>query len=77
MELITRRIIQELEGDDAKNLEAYATTGSPEYNKLVEIIRERLGLTSLEFNSLENLVKAIGLPKCKLCTHCFDGSSHF
>lgn len=77
MELITRRIIKELEGDDAKNLKAYATTGSPEYNKLVDIIRERLGLTSLEFNSLENLVKAIGLPKCKLCTHCFDGSSHF
>lgn len=77
MELITRRIIKEKEGDDTKNLTKYAKTGSPEYNYLVEKIRERLGLTSLEFNSLENIVKAIGLPKCKLCTHCFDGTSHF
>ena len=74
MELITRRIIGELEGDPNKNLERYATTDSPEYSRLVEIIRERLGLTSLRFNKLETLVKAIGLPKCKLCTHCFDGS---
>ncbi len=74
MELITRRIIGELEGDPNKNLERYATTDSPEYQRLVEIIRERLGLTTLRFNKLETLVKAIGLPKCKLCTHCFDGS---
>lgn len=77
MELITRRIIGELEGDPDKNLELYATTGSPEYERMVDIIRERFGLTSLKFNSLESLVKAIGLPKCKICTHCFDGSSHF
>lgn len=77
MELITRRIIKELEGDAGKNLEAYATTGSPEYERLVETIRQRLGLTSLRFNKLETLVKAIGLPKCKVCTHCFDGSSCF
>lgn len=77
MELITRRIIKELEGDAGKNLEAYATTGSPEYERLVETIRQRLGLNSLRFNKLETLVKAIGLPKCKVCTHCFDGSSCF
>lgn len=74
MELITRRLIGELEGDPNKNLEKYATTDSPEYNRLVEAIRQKLGLTSLRFNKLETLVKAIGLPKCKLCTHCFDGS---
>ncbi len=77
LELMTRRIIQELEGDHTKNLEKYATTGSPEYNKMVEMIRARFGLTSLKFNSTETLVEAIGLPKCKVCTHCFDGSSHF
>lgn len=77
LELITRRIIKELEGDENKNLDKYATTGSPEYEKMVEVIRERLGLSSLKFNTLETLVEAIGLPKCKLCTHCFDGSSHF
>ena len=77
LELITRRVIQELEGDPDKNLEKYAETGSPEYERMVDIIRKRFGLTSLRFNSLETLVKAIGLPKCKVCTHCFDGSSHF
>lgn len=77
MELVTRRIIKELEGDENKNLEKYATTGSPEYEKMVHIIAERFGLSSLKFNSLETLVEAIGLPKCKVCTHCFDGSSCF
>ena len=77
MELITRRVIQELEGNSDKNVEAYTKTGSPEYEKMVEVIRDRFGLTSLKFNPLETLVKSIGLPKCKLCTHCFDGSSCF
>ena len=77
LELITRRIIKELEGDENKNLEKYATTGSPEYNRMVEIMRERFDFTSLRFNTLETLVESIGLPKCKLCTHCFDGSSCF
>lgn len=77
LELIARRIIKELEGDENKNLEKYATTGSPEYERMVEIMRERFGFTSLRFNTLETLVESIGLPKCKLCTHCFDGSSCF
>ena len=77
LELITRRIIKELEGDADKNLDKYATTGSPEYEKMVSIIAERFGLTTLKFNTLETLVEAIGLPKCKICTHCFDGSSCF
>ena len=77
LELITRRVIEELEGDADKNLEKYATTGSPEYDKMVSIIAERFGLSSLKFNTLETLIEAIGLPKCKVCTHCFDGSSHF
>ena len=77
LELITRRIIKELEGDENKNLEKYATTGSPEYERMVEIMRERFGFTSLRFNTLETLVESVGLPKCKLCTHCFDGSSCF
>ena len=77
MELITRRIIKELEGDANRNLDKYATTDSPEYKRLVEEIRRRFGLTSLRFNTIETLIRAIGLPKCKVCTHCFDGSSHF
>lgn len=77
LELMTRRIIKELEGDENKNLDKYATTGSPEYERMVEIIRERFGLSSLKFSTLENMVSSIGLPKCRLCTHCFDGSSYF
>ena len=77
LERISRRIIKEFEGDPDRNLEKYAATGSPEYCRLVEAIRERFGLTSLKFNTLETLVEAIGLPKCKVCTHCFDGSSTF
>lgn len=76
MELITRRVIEELEGDANKDLCEYAKTDSPKYNAMVEIIRERLGLTSLKFNSIETIIEAIGLPKCKVCTHCFDGSSY-
>lgn len=77
MELMTRRIIGELEGDPNKNLEAYAKTGSPEYNALVQKMAEKFGLDSLKFSTIEELIKAIGLPKCRVCTHCFDGSSHF
>ena len=76
MELITRRVIAELEGDPNKNLEAYCKTGSPEYERMVEEIGKKLCLSSLKFNSIETIVKSIGLPKCKICTHCFDGSSY-
>lgn len=75
LELITRRIIQKFEGDMNKNVEKYAQTDSPEYKKMVEEIAKELNLDTLKFSKLETLVKAIGLPKCKICTHCFDGSS--
>ena len=74
LELITRRIIKDLEGDDSKNLEKYSTTDSPEYQRMVEEIGKRLGLTSVKFSKLENLIESIGMPKCKVCTHCFDGT---
>lgn len=77
MELITRRIIERFEGDANKNIKKYATTGSPEYRRMVDAIAQELGLTSLRFNSIEQMVKAIGLPKCQVCTHCFDGSSQY
>ena len=77
LELITRRIIQDFEGDANKNLEKYAETDSSEYQRMVEEIGRRLGLTSVKFNKIETLVQAIGLPKERVCTHCFDGSSCF
>ena len=81
MELLTRRLMAEFEGMDAANdperLKAYSKTDSPEYLRMVEAIQNRFGLSSLRFTRLEDLVEAIGLPKCELCTHCFDGSSDF
>ena len=58
-----------------KNVEAYATAGTPEYQKMVAEIARRLNLTSLKFSNVDTIVEAIGLPKEKICTHCFDGSS--
>lgn len=77
MELITRRVIADLEGDPEAHLDEYARTDSPRYNAMVEQIRQRLGLTTLRFSTLEDLVEAIGLPKERICTHCFDGTSYF
>lgn len=77
LELITRRVIKDFEGDADKNLDKYATTDSPEYNKMVAEICRRMGMDTLKFNKVETLIKAIGLPKCRICTHCFDGSSYF
>lgn len=76
MELITRQIIRDFEGDDKANLEKYATTGSPEYERMVSEIARRLELSSLKFAKLEDLIDSIGMPKCKVCTHCFDGTSY-
>lgn len=79
MELIARRVIAELEGEEAamndERVRAYAVTDSPEYNKMVEIIAAKFGLTSLRFTKLETLIRAIGLPRKNICTHCFDCSS--
>jgi len=77
MELISRRVINEIDDNPDKNLPLYSVTGSMHYNRLVDEIRQRLDLTSLKFASLDTVVNAIGLPKERICTHCFDGSSHY
>ncbi len=81
MELITRRFIAEFEGEAAANdperIAAYAVTDSAEYKRMVAAIADRFGLNSLKFTRLETLIKAIGLPKEHVCTHCFDGSSAY
>jgi len=64
--------VKELESMD---LTPYADPDTDEYKAMVEEMRQDLGLTTLKFQKLDDLVAAIGLPKCKLCTHCFDGSS--
>lgn len=77
MELIARRVIARLEENGFKApLEEYTKAGSEAYNLMVEEIRKDLGLDSLRFCTLETLIEAIGLPKCQVCTHCFDGTSY-
>lgn len=73
MDLAGRRAVSELAGGCEKCPAAYAKAGSPQYNEMVERIRRRLNLTTLKYQKLEDLVKAIGLPKEKLCTYCWDG----
>jgi len=75
--LAGRQAIKRLEGKEDKDLDEYAAFGTEKNLAMVEEIRRRLKLTTLQFQKLEDLVAAIGLPKERLCTHCWDGSSHF
>jgi amidophosphoribosyltransferase len=77
LDLAGRKAIAELESADDKFLAEYATSGSEKNHAMVDNIRQRLKLTSLQYQKLEDLVAAIGLPKEELCTHCWDGSSYF
>ncbi|MBO7440821.1 MAG: hypothetical protein J6U21_14205, partial [Bacteroidales bacterium] len=69
---LKKALLKELSKTDLK---PYAAPNTPEYKAMVDEIRKELGLTTLKFQKLDDLVEAIGMPKCKLCTHCFDGSS--
>ena len=73
LDLAGRRAIKELEGVDGKDLPTYADCSTGKYCAMVEQIRKRLNLTTLKYQKLEDLVGAIGLPKEKLCTYCWDG----
>ena len=77
LDLAGRQVIYELEGDEIGFLPAYASADSDKNLKMIEGIRQRLGLTSLAYQKLPDLVDAIGIPKDKLCTHCWDESSYF
>jgi len=74
LDLAGRRSISELEPDAAPPFSEYADTGSEKYCAMVEGIRKRLGLTTLRYQELGDLVEAIGLPKDKLCTYCWDSA---
>jgi amidophosphoribosyltransferase len=77
LDLAGRSAIEELEGPDCDCLDEYAATGTAKNAAMVDKIRQRLKLTTLAYQRLEDLVTAIGLPKEKVCTHCWDGSSCF
>ncbi len=73
MELAARRAIDELHGAIPDDLSAYHDPSSAEFKAMVERIRKRLRLTTLQYQTMEDMVQAIGLPKEKLCTHCWEG----
>ncbi|MEA1968449.1 MAG: amidophosphoribosyltransferase, partial [Thermodesulfobacteriota bacterium] len=77
LDLAGRKAIYDLENSEDGDLSEYADNGSDKHLAMVDNIRQRLGLTSLRYQKMEDLVAAIGLPKKQLCTHCWDGSSHF
>jgi amidophosphoribosyltransferase len=72
LDLAARRAIHTLEGRD-DNVESYLEHGSEKYCAMVEIIRKELGLTTLRYQRLEDLLAAIGLPPEKICTFCWTG----
>ena len=74
MELIARRVIVELEGEEGlEHLAEYSDGNTERGKKLREAICEKFHFASLDFQSLENVVKAIGLNPCELCTYCWNG----
>lgn len=74
LDLIARRIIHEFEGEEGvKYINEYSDTNTERGKRLRAEICKRLKLTSLEFQSLEGTVKAVGLPECGLCSYCWNG----
>lgn len=74
LDLITRRIIQEREGDIGDEmLQDYANPDSQNYKEMVDEIRKKLNFTSLRFHRLDDMEKSIGISPCKLCTYCWNG----
>jgi amidophosphoribosyltransferase len=72
-ELAARSAIRDLAGDNLSDISAYTRWGTAEYQAVEDIIRRKLNLTTLKYQRLEDLVSAIGLPKERLCTYCWDG----
>lgn len=75
MDLITRRVIDRLENGNVTEeiLKEYADPDNPKYDVMVEEIRKELNFTSLRFNRLDDMLEAVEIDKCKLCTYCWDG----
>ena len=74
MELITRRVIRDMEGADKEiDLMKYVNPDTPEYNEMVGRICKQLGFTSLRYHRLDDMIDAVGIDRSKLCTYCWDG----
>jgi len=75
LDLAARRAIARIEGDPQADPAEYTDPSSEKHHRMVEQVREGLNLTSLRYQKLDDLVAAVGLPKEKLCTYCWDGCS--
>lgn len=75
LDLITRRVIKEREGDNCPKevLEEYANPCSCRYAEMIEAIRKQQNFTTLRYHRLDDLIESIGIEPCKVCTYCFDG----
>ena len=74
MDLITRRIMKEMEGENASaHLEEYANPESERYHTMVDRIGKQLNFTSLRYHRLDDMIESVGMDKNKLCTYCWDG----
>lgn len=72
-ELAARRAIKDIEGKDIEDVSKYIDHNTKEYKKMVEWIKKDIGLTTLRYQTLDDMIKAIGLPREKLCTYCWTG----
>jgi len=77
LDLAGRKAIAKLENREDILIGEYASAGTEKNCEMTEKIRQQLKLTSLKYQKMEDLIEAIGLPKDKLCTHCWDGTSYF
>lgn len=74
MDLITRRVIRDMEGEGRHvDLDAYADPESERYQTMVENIGKQLNFTSLRYNRLDDMIDSVGIDRCRLCTYCWDG----
>jgi len=73
MDLASRQAMREIAGPETADLSAFTRAGSKPYRRMEEWIGRRLNLTTLKYQLLDDLIAAIGLPKEKLCTYCWDG----
>ncbi len=76
LDLAARRAIKELEGRDSVRLEEYTREGSEAYSAMVERIGTRLGVTSLRYQLLDDMIDSIGSCRERLCTYCWSGCDH-
>ena len=71
--MVARRAVKDIEGKDIDDLTEYLDSETDKYRKMVDWVREDTGVSSLRYQTMEDMVKAIGLPREKLCLQCWTG----